>query len=35
MKIFQPDEGVVILSDMSDPNGIALSMDLVTQILKH
>ncbi len=33
MKIFQPDEGIVILSDMSDPNGIALSMDLVTQIL--
>ena len=32
-KTFQPDEGIVILSDMSTPAGISLSMDLVTQIM--
>lgn len=33
IKTFQPDEGVVIVSDMSSPAGIQLSMDLVTQIM--
>ncbi len=33
IKTFQPDEGVVIISDMSSPGGIQLSMDLVTQIM--
>ncbi len=32
-KTFQPDEGIVIISDMSSPEGIALSMDIVTQIM--
>ncbi|MBX7057317.1 MAG: hypothetical protein K1X75_04580 [Leptospirales bacterium] len=32
-KSFQPDEGIVIISDMSSPEGIALSMDIVTQIM--
>lgn len=33
LKTFQPDEGVVIISDMSTPEGISLSMDIVTQIM--
>ncbi len=33
LKTFQPDEGIVIISDMSSMEGIALSMDLVTQIM--
>lgn len=32
-KTFQPDEGIVIISDMSSPEGISLGMDIVTQIL--
>ncbi|MCB1316735.1 MAG: hypothetical protein KDK34_21655 [Leptospiraceae bacterium] len=32
-KSFQPDEGIVIISDMSSPEGISLSMDIVTQIM--
>jgi len=32
-KTFQPDEGIVILSDMSSPVGIQMSMDLVTQVM--
>ncbi len=32
-KTFQPDEGIVIISDMSTPAGIQLSMDLVTQVM--
>lgn len=32
-KTFQPDEGIVLISDMSTPQGISLSMDLVTQIM--
>lgn len=32
-KTFQPDEGIVIVSNMSRPEGIAFSMDLVTQIM--
>lgn len=32
-KTFQPDEGIVIISDMSSPEGISLSMDIVTQIM--
>lgn len=32
-KSFQPDEGIVIISDMSSMEGISLSMDLVTQIM--
>lgn len=31
--IVQPDEGIVIISDMSTPEGIGLSMDLVTQVM--
>jgi hypothetical protein len=31
--IVQPDEGIVIISDMSTPQGIGLSMDLVTQVM--
>ncbi len=33
VKTFQPDEGIVIMSDMSTPDGISLAMDLVTQIV--
>ena len=33
IKIFQPDEGIVIVSDMSSPQGISFSMDIVTQIM--
>ena len=33
LKTFQPDEGIVIISDMSGMEGISLSMDLVTQIM--
>ena len=33
LKIFQPDEGIVIMSSMSNPNSISFSMDIVTQIL--
>ena len=32
-KTFQPDEGILIVSDMSDPGGISLTMDIVTQIM--
>ncbi|RME90463.1 MAG: hypothetical protein D6767_06815 [Candidatus Hydrogenedentota bacterium] len=32
-KTFQPDEGIALISDMSTPAGIQLSMDLVTQIM--
>lgn len=32
-KTFSPDEGFVIVSDMSTPEGIRLSMDLVTQVM--
>jgi len=33
LKTFQPDEGIVIVSDMSRMEGISLSMDIVTQIM--
>lgn len=33
LKSFQPDEGLVIVSDMSSMEGISLSMDLVTQVM--
>lgn len=33
IKIFQPDEGIAIISDMNSPQGISLSMDIVTQIM--
>ncbi len=33
IKIFQPDEGIAIISNMSNPQGISFSMDLVTQVL--
>lgn len=33
LKTFQPDEGIVIISDMTNPEGISLSMDMVTQIM--
>lgn len=33
LKTFQPDEGIVIISDMSTAEGIPLSMDLVTQVM--
>lgn len=33
LKTFQPDEGIVILSDMSSPKGVQLSMDVVTQVM--
>ncbi len=33
IKMFQPDEGIVIVSDMKTPQGISFSMDIVTQIL--
>ncbi len=32
-KTFQPDEGIVIVSDMNEMEGIPLSMDLVTQVM--
>lgn len=32
-KTFQPDEGIVLISDMTSPAGISLSMDLVTQVM--
>ncbi|MBE7411458.1 MAG: hypothetical protein L6Q54_10905 [Leptospiraceae bacterium] len=32
-KVFQPDEGIVIISDMGSMEGVSLSMDLVTQIM--
>ena len=31
-KTFQPDEGIVVISDMTTTEGIALTMDLITQI---
>ena len=33
IKTFQPDEGIVLLTDMNSPMGIQLSMDMVTQIM--
>lgn len=33
LKTFQPDEGIVVVSDMSDQEGISLSMDMVTQMM--
>lgn len=33
IKTFQPDEGIVLVSDMSTPVGIQFSMDLVTQVM--
>ncbi|MFO1528007.1 MAG: hypothetical protein U1F16_18690 [Turneriella sp.] len=33
VKTFQPDEGIVLVSDMSTPVGIQFSMDLVTQVM--
>ena len=33
LKTFQPDEGIVLVSDMSTPVGIQFSMDLVTQVM--
>ncbi|MCS6971610.1 MAG: hypothetical protein N2Z22_06045 [Turneriella sp.] len=33
VKTFQPDEGIVLISDMSTPMGIQFSMDLVTQVM--
>jgi hypothetical protein len=32
-KIFQPDEGIVIISDMTTMEGVTLTMDIVTQIM--
>ena len=32
-KVFQPDEGIVIISDMSTMEGVSFSMDIVTQIM--
>ncbi|MBU44329.1 MAG: hypothetical protein CMN76_14000 [Spirochaetaceae bacterium] len=32
-KCFQPDEGIVIVSDMNEMAGISLSMDIVTQMM--
>jgi hypothetical protein len=32
-KTFQPDEGIVIISDMASPEGVGLTMDIVTQIM--
>ncbi|GBF50712.1 hypothetical protein LPTSP4_22390 [Leptospira ryugenii] len=32
-KVFQPDEGLVIISDMSTMEGVSFSMDIVTQIM--
>ncbi len=33
LDIAQPDDGIVIISDMSTPQGISLTMDIVTQIM--
>ncbi|MCC5815898.1 MAG: hypothetical protein JJT78_14180 [Leptospira sp.] len=33
IKTFQPDEGIVIISDMDTPEGISFTMDIVTQIM--
>jgi hypothetical protein len=33
IKTFQPDEGIVIISDMDSPEGISFTMDIVTQIM--
>lgn len=33
IKTFQPDEGIVIVSNMSHPKGISFSMDLITQVM--
>jgi len=33
LKTFQPDEGIAIVSDMSDADGVHMTMDLVTQIM--
>ncbi len=33
IKTFQPDEGIVIVSDMTVPEGITLSVDMVTQVM--
>lgn len=33
IKTFQPDEGIVLITDMSSPAGIQLSMNMVTQIM--
>ncbi|MCE9500719.1 MAG: hypothetical protein K8R21_09495 [Leptospira sp.] len=32
-KTFQPDEGIVIISDMASMEGVSLTMDIVTQIM--
>lgn len=32
-KTFQPDEGIVIISDMATMEGVSLTMDIVTQIM--
>lgn len=32
-KTFQPDEGIVIISDMATVEGVSLTMDIVTQIM--
>lgn len=32
-RTFQPDEGIVIISDMNEMEGIPLTMDLVTQVM--
>jgi hypothetical protein len=33
LKTFQPDEGIVIISDMATMDGVTLTMDIVTQIM--
>lgn len=33
IKTFQPDEGIVIISEMDSPEGISFTMDIVTQIM--
>ncbi|MBE8432125.1 hypothetical protein IQB77_20520, partial [Leptospira interrogans serovar Pomona] len=32
-KTFQPDEGIVIISDITSAEGVSFSMDIVTQIM--
>ena len=32
-KTFQPDEGIVLISDMSSQGGLSFSVDLVTQVM--
>jgi hypothetical protein len=32
-KTFQPDEGILIISDMASMEGVSLTMDIVTQIM--